>query len=455
MNNSKVAKVLHLLFIPLLATLPHDAWGAGYTLIDLGTLGAADSYAYDVNDNRQVTGNSSIPSDELLHTFVWDIENGMQDIGTLGGSNSGGHGINNRGEIVGWSQISGDTAIHAFYYDGSLMQDVGTLGGTTSGSQAINDASQVTGGATIDTGDNHAFLFTDSVMQDLGTLGGLSSTGLGINLHEQVVGRSRIVDTSTHAFIWDANNGMQDLGTLGGLNSGAYAINNLGQVTGFSEYSPSTSNRHVFLWDKDNGMQDLGALAETFYTTAYAINDHAQITGSSDNRAFLWDEENGMRDLCDVTDCTAKGWSGLTRGMGINNSGDIAGDGVIDGENHAFLAIAQEKLVVTIDILPKSEVNAINLNNKGSIQVAVLSTDEFPAYNAVNPDTVEFGPARASATRYKVKDVNRDGLPDIIFYFKIKETGIECGDTEATLVGETYDGSAFEGVDSIVTKGCG
>ena len=84
-----------------------------------------------------------------------------------------------------------------------------------------------------------------------------------------------------------------------------------------------------------------------------------------------------------------------------------------------------------------------------------MSADEFPAYNVVNPDTVEFGPAGASPTRHKTKDVNHDGLPDMVFYFKIKETGIQCGDIEATLIGETYDGNPFEGTDSIITKGCG
>ena len=54
----------------------------------------------------------------------------------------------------------------------------------------------------------------------------------------------------------------------------------------------------------------------------------------------------------------------------------------------------------------------------------------------------------------KIKDVNHDGLPDIFFYFKNRDTGIECGDTEATLVGETYDGTAFEGTDIILVKVC-
>ena len=118
-------------------------------------------------------------------------------------------------------------------------------------------------------------------------------------------------------------------------------------------------------------------------------------------------------------------------------------------------SVSEKPISVLIDIMPSTETNIINLNNKGSIQVAILSTDEFHVFNEVNPDSVVFGPAPAEVTRYKVKDINRDGIPDMSFYFKLKETGIECDDAEATLLGETYDLIAFEGTDLIETKGCG
>ena len=36
----------------------------------------------------------------------------------------------------------------------------------------------------------------------------------------------------------------------------------------------------------------------------------------------------------------------------------------------------------------------------------------------------------------------------------ISETGIVCGDTEATLVGETFDGAQVAGTDTVNTVGC-
>jgi probable HAF family extracellular repeat protein len=442
-----------LMLIPLLAVPTYTVAGGEYTLIDLGTLGGPESAGRGINDSRQVTGVSHV-TDTVRHAFVWDEDKGMQDLGTLGGTDSGGIAINNYGEVGGWSDFDGDTPYHAFHYDGTVMHDLGTLGGDFSIVFSMNDNDQLVGRASLEEG-YHAFLFDNDVMHDLGTLGGSVSQGSGINAQGHIVGSSLIAgDTANQAFFWDSSNGMQSIGTLGGNSSRALAINNFGQVAGTSEYSPTNNEYHVFLWDEVNGMQDLGGL-DGGGGTAFAINDHAQITGDSDGRAFIWDKEKGMRDLCVVTKCIDSGWTGLTIGRDINDHGDIVGEGAINGVTHAFLAIAQEGLIVGIDVLPTKDVNTINMNNKGRLQVAVLSTSNFHAYNEVNPDSVEFGPAGAVATRYKVKDTNRDGLPDMKFYFKIRDTGIECGDTEATLIGETYEEVGFEGTDTIVTTGCG
>ena len=56
----------------------------------------------------------------------------------------------------------------------------------------------------------------------------------------------------------------------------------------------------------------------------------------------------------------------------------------------------------------------------------------------------------------KVKASSGDGSPDFVVHFKASETGIACGDMEATLTGETSgsgDGP-FEGTDAVKTVGC-
>ena len=81
---------------------------------------------------------------------------------------------------------------------------------------------------------------------------------------------------------------------------------------------------------------------------------------------------------------------------------------------------------------------------------------ESPFYptSQVDIPTVQFGPDGAGAIRHKVKDVNKDGLGDLLLRFKIPETGIACGDTAATLTGETFAGESFTGTDAIKTRGC-
>jgi hypothetical protein len=115
-------------------------------------------------------------------------------------------------------------------------------------------------------------------------------------------------------------------------------------------------------------------------------------------------------------------------------------------------------LTVALDIKPGSVKNHINLRSNEKIAVAILSTgldsnaEPFDA-TRVDPRSVRFGPKGAKATHRKVKDVNHDGEADLILYFKNRATGIQCGDTSASLTGETIDGQAIQGSDTIKTVG--
>ena len=71
--------------------------------------------------------------------------------------------------------------------------------------------------------------------------------------------------------------------------------------------------------------------------------------------------------------------------------------------------------------------------------MAVLGSPELRA-ETVDAATVAFGPAGARVRQAAgVADVNGDGVGDAVLIFDIAETGIKCGDTEASLTGATSE----------------
>jgi len=87
--------------------------------------------------------------------------------------------------------------------------------------------------------------------------------------------------------------------------------------------------------------------------------------------------------------------------------------------------------------------------------VAVLATETFDALG-VDFETVGFGPDAATEShgRSHVKDIDGDGEMDLLLQFNTPETGIQCGDTGATLTGETFAGEPVTDADSINTVHC-
>lgn len=112
-------------------------------------------------------------------------------------------------------------------------------------------------------------------------------------------------------------------------------------------------------------------------------------------------------------------------------------------------------VLLALDIKPGSYPNSINPRSKGVIPVAILSSATFDA-TTIDPATVAFGPNGASESHGKghIEDVNGDFLDDLVLHFKTRETGIQCGDTEAAITGETFDGVPIQAEDSIRTVGC-
>jgi hypothetical protein len=113
-------------------------------------------------------------------------------------------------------------------------------------------------------------------------------------------------------------------------------------------------------------------------------------------------------------------------------------------------------IYVDIDIKPGSYPNSINCNQpKEVISVAVLTTDDFDAM-IVDHTSVTFEGAseihvdkKTGESQRHEEDVDLDGDMDLVFHFRLGDTGLTCWSTEGVLTGETYDGIPVMGSDSV------
>ncbi len=110
---------------------------------------------------------------------------------------------------------------------------------------------------------------------------------------------------------------------------------------------------------------------------------------------------------------------------------------------------------VQIDFKPGSCSNKMNLDKRGVTPVAVLTTEGFDAMT-VDPATVELAGAPVVARSKTAglvtapEDVDGDGDIDLILHVDTQMLQLDGMSTEATLTGQTCDGQAVEGSDSVV-----
>jgi probable HAF family extracellular repeat protein len=246
------------------------------------------------------------------------------------------------------------------------MQDIGTLGGPDAAPWAstINERGQIAGfsytngtpnsvttpcGTDLPTQD--PFFWDGTMMTDIGTLGGTCGFAFALNNQGQVIGQSDLKgDVFYHPFFWEK--GMKkpkDLGTLGGRYGVAEWINDAGEVVGWADTrNTKAGESRAFLWKKGKKIKDLGILKGDACDAAFGVNSMTQIIGDStrncfDNvhlRPFLW--ENGS--IYDLSTLFPPGHFQYSEAVFINDSGEIAGDGVLQsGDTRPYLLIPCKK----------------------------------------------------------------------------------------------------------------
>lgn len=343
-----------------LAVFPGWAFaGTFYQITDLGTLGGTSSFALDVNNKGQVTGNAQTPTttpSPRLNAFSWGPPSGpMTNLGVLPGSNnfSRGYAINDNGVIVGESD---NNTSQAFRSENSTMTNLGSLGGNSGVAHDINNAGLIVG-ISSNGSISRPFVY-DGTLHDLGTIAGTADTtgrAWSISNSGLIAGVSgRGGSLSSHATLWEGGAGgtRTDLGALVDPSnfSQAYAVNDNHQVVGSSvvgKVSPTSSTdlNHAFLW-QGGVMSDLGTLtsrptfiqseAKDINASGLAVGYVAQFFNSPTlgGAAVLW-EPGTILDL-NTSLVNGIGWN-LQTAEGINDRGQIVGYGQFQGSTRAFL----------------------------------------------------------------------------------------------------------------------
>lgn len=211
------------------------------------------------------------------------------------------------------------------------------------------------------------------------------------------------------------------------------------------------------------------------YESAGTYSANVTVSSGTANvsTTFAWTVINATRT---ITASAEAGGSILPSGEVIVNYGDnqtfiitpdsgyLVADVIVDGipvgslTTYTFTTVTADHTIeatfdvvtitVEIDIKPGSGQNSVNPSSNGVIPVAILTTDDFDAAT-VDPDTVLFGPSEAAPVHCTFLGEGDDGGRDMLLHFRTQETGIEAGDTEATLTGKTIDGTNIIGTDSV------
>jgi hypothetical protein len=239
----------------------------------------------------------------------------------------------------------------------------------------------------------------------------------------------------------------------GGYSGIANNINPNGPQTEI--YDPATG-----LWTP-TGSMSVGRGGGTFSLltdgTVLAAGGYDGATTTTQSSAELWDPATGTWSL---TGSLASGR--ISHTSTVLATGDVLVAAGYFENPRSYLTSAELyefTLAVSVDIKPGTHPNSISLAKKGVTPVAILTTTDFDA-TTVDPATVCFGDAETPVQRDCTeahgtghpKDVDGDSDLDLLLHYETQQTGIDLGDTQACLTGQTFGGVSIEGCDSVKVK---
>lgn len=323
-----------------------------------------------LNDNGQVVGDfpaGVFPHSKgfpYFHGCLWN-KGKRTEMPTLGGWYSKADAIDNAGRILGSASVraqdhSGLPINHVCFWDGAKLTDL-EADPRFRATQAlhITKSGAIYAVSPPQSADftRHLWFYPAGLRPgpriDRGNIGGPLIEALAINDRGSVIGtwntgKKRGKSAVKQAFIWHpGDKHWTSLGTLGGMTSDPTALNNLDQVIGQADLPGDPESprfrAHAFFWECGK-MHDLGVLPGGSISHPYAINSEGQVVGFSDTaqgetdlRPVLWDHGQ-IKNLSGLIPSGTR-WFSLSGAAAINDKGQIAGDGGIEGEHwaHGYL----------------------------------------------------------------------------------------------------------------------
>ena len=407
-----------------------------YRIVPIGTLGGNSSFATEVNNNRQVSGNSSITAgaSNPLQAYRW--QNGVfTPIGVLPGTGtnnfSRGWAINDSGDVVGESDNS--TSL-AFVFQDGVRSGLTRLAGDNFRGVAhdINNSDIIVGissNGTVSKPTKWTFNGTSYIPADLGTISSTAtSTGRAwaINDDGLIAGLSHNASSVSQATLWSGST-ITNLTSLGngkqfsqalGLNAEGLVVgsSSTGQTVGQLIGTTSTTGiTRAFAWENGTIVELLphnfyrpGNTGSTtnYHSVANDVNDAGVIVGNSQRIAglsaiaTLW-ADGAVMDLNALIP-TGSGWT-LRSAEGINQGGDISGFGNFGGQSRAFLLVPE---VIGLDGNPFSNTATVTITVNGVPDAPVAVNDTF----AVDKGRTVFGNVLLNDSDADIEAVEGTGL---------------------------------------------
>jgi hypothetical protein len=125
---------------------------------------------------------------------------------------------------------------------------------------------------------------------------------------------------------------------------------------------------------------------------------------------------------------------------------------------HAEEMTCPPPVEVTIDVKPGDVVDKINLSSRGLLPVAVFGAPDFdaslytPVMAHLHDASAPMDCSGAEAVRWTYTDVNRDGLVDLVFFFRVQDLTLTASTTAVTLMAHSTEEVHIMGTDTVIVK---